>query len=85
MGKVLLKCDQFTLLTFIKDNHKIVSDCFVIDSVNVMKNRSLVAKIHKRTSVYINLAQSHQGTMKIVTRNNTTQNFRKPHWFSTNY
>ena len=30
------------------------------------------------------LASVYQKTMKIVTRNNNTQNVRKPYWFVTN-
>ena len=53
-----------------EDNDSIVRDHFATDSVNVIKNRPLVAKKHKEISIYINLAQSHQKTMKIVTKSN---------------
>ena len=67
-----------------EDNHNIVPDLFEKDSVNVMKSWPLVAKNHKEISVYINLTQSHQKTMEIVTRNNNTQNVRKPYRFRAN-
>ena len=34
-----------------EDNHDVVHDCFIKDSVNVMKNRPLVAKKHKEISI----------------------------------
>ena len=40
-----------------EDNYKIVCDCFETDSVNVMKDRPLIAKKQK-ISRYISLAQS---------------------------
>ena len=60
MGKVLLKCSLVYLTDSFKDNHNIIRDCFETDSVNMMKNRLLVAKKHKEISMYINLTQSHQ-------------------------
>ena len=48
------------LIDIFEDNHNIVRDRFETDSVNMMKNRLLVAKKHKKISMYINLAQSHQ-------------------------
>ena len=42
-----------------EDNHNIVRDLFPTDSVNMMKNRLLVAKKYNKISMYINLAHSH--------------------------
>ena len=41
-----------------EDNYNIVRDRFETDSVNLMKNRPLVAKKQKKISIYISLAQS---------------------------
>ena len=44
MGNLLLKCSYFTFLIVIfEDNHNTGRDPFKKDSVNVMKNRLLVA------------------------------------------
>ena len=67
-----------------EDNYNIVRDRFETDSVNVMKNRSLVAE-KQRKSQYILAASAYQKTMKIVARNSNTQNVRKPYWFVTNF
>ena len=67
-----------------EDNYNIVRDRFETDSVNVMKNRSLVAE-KQRKSQYILAASVYQKTMKIVARNSNTQNVRKPYWFVTNF
>ena len=67
-----------------EDNYNIVRDRFETDSVNMMKNRSLVAE-KQRKSQYILAASVCQKTMKIVARNNNTQNVRKPYWFVTNF
>ena len=67
-----------------EDNYNIVRDRFETDSVNVMKNRSLVAE-KQRKSQYILAASVYQKTMKIVARNNNTQNVRMPYWFVTNF
>ena len=67
-----------------EDNYNIVRDRFETDSVNVMKNRSLVAE-KQRKSQYILVASVYQKTMKIVARNSNTQNVRKPYWFVTNF
>ena len=48
------------LIDIFEDNHNIIRDRLETDSVNVMKNRLLVAKKHKEIPIYINLAQSHQ-------------------------
>ena len=66
-----------------EDNYKIVCDCFEADSVNVMKDRPLIAKKHRKFH-YILAGSVYQKTMKIVIRNNNTQNVRKPYWFVTN-
>ena len=39
------------LIDLVKDNQNIVRDSFVTESVNMMKNRLLVAKKHKRISI----------------------------------
>ena len=67
-----------------EDNYNIVRDRFETDSVNVMKNRSLVAK-KQRKSQYTLAASVYQKTMKIVARNINTLNVRKPYWFVTNF
>ena len=67
-----------------EDNYNIVRDRFETDSVNVVKNRPLVAQKYKEISIYINLDQTRQKTMEIVTRNNNTQSVRKPYWFVIN-
>ena len=78
MGKVLLKC-----CLIIYPNYNIVRDRFKTDSVNVMKTRPLVAK-KQRKSQYILAWFSLSENDEIVTRNNNTQNVRKPYWFVTN-
>ena len=55
----------------------IVRNSFGTDSVNMMKNRPLVAK-KEEISAHINLVHSYQKTMEIVTRNNNTQKACKP-------
>ena len=72
------------LTDIFEDNHNIICDHFEIHSVNIMKNRPFVPKTHKEISMYISLIHSHQKTMKIVTRNNNTQNVCKPNWFVGN-
>ena len=53
MGNVLLKCTYFTFLIVIfEDNHNTGRDPFKKDSVNVMKNRLLVAN-NTRKSQFI--------------------------------
>ena len=66
-----------------EDNYNIVRDLFETDSVNVMKNRPLVAKKQIKFQ-YILAWLSLSKTMKTVTRNNNTPNVRKPYWFVTN-
>ena len=51
---------SFYVIDIFEDNHNIVRDPFETGSVNVMKNRLLVAKKHKEISIYIKLAQSQQ-------------------------
>ena len=48
------------LIDIFEDNHNIIRDRLETVSVNVMKNRLLVAKKHKEIPIYINLAQPHQ-------------------------
>ena len=60
----------------------IVRDSFGTNSVNMMKNRPLVAK-KEEISAHINLVHSYQKTMEIVTRNNNTQKACKPYWLVT--
>ena len=53
MGKVLLECCLIIYpIDIFEDNYNIVRDRFETDSVNVMKNRPLVAK-KQRKSQYI--------------------------------
>ena len=69
------------LLYFIdifEDNRNVVRDLVVTGSAIVLKNRPLFAKKHKEISICINLAQSHQKNIEIVTRNNNALNFHKP-------
>ena len=66
----------YLILTFLKIIITLVRDRFETDSVNVMKKGRLFQR-NKLNSIYINLAQSYQKTMKIVTRSNNTQNVRK--------
>ena len=65
-----------------QDNYNIVRDHFETDSLNVMKNRSLVAKKQVNFNIH-QLGSVSQKTMKIVTRNNNTEIVRKPSWFET--
>ena len=65
-----------------EENYNIVRDRSETDSINVMKNRSLVVK-KQRKSYYILAASVYQKTMKIVARNSNTLNIRKPYWFVT--
>ena len=74
----------YLILTFLKIIITLVRDRFETDSVNVMKKGRLFQR-NKLNSIYINLAQSYQKTMKIVTRNNNTQNVRKSLLFVINF
>ena len=65
-------------MKFVKMIINIVRDRFETDSVNVIKDKLVVAKKHKETSVYIKSAQSQRKNMKIVIRKINTQNFRNP-------
>ena len=65
-------------MKFVKMIINIVRDRFETDSVNVIKDKLVVAKKHKEISVYINLAQSQRKNMKVVIRKINTQNFRNP-------
>ena len=44
---------DYYLVDIFEDNHNILRDCFETDSVNVMKNRLLVAKRHMEISMYL--------------------------------
>ena len=48
------------LIDIFEDNHNIIRDRLETVSVNVMKNKLLVAKKHKEIPIYINLVQPHQ-------------------------
>ena len=63
------------LIDIFEDNDNIVRDRFETDSANVMKKGC--SKETKEISIYINLTQLYQKTMKTVTRNNNTQNVHK--------
>ena len=75
---------QLTYLNDIfEDNYNIVHDRFKTNSVNVMKNRLLVAKKQRRFQsilAWLSLSDNHE----IVTRNNNTETVRKPYWFVRN-
>ena len=67
-----------------EDNYNIVRVRFEKDSVNVMKNRPLVAKKQRKSQcilAWLSLSEDHENQK---TRNNNTQNVRKPFWFVTN-
>ena len=70
---MIIEMQLVYLIYIFEDNYNIVRDCFKIDSVNVMK-RGTCSKVTKEFSIFINLAQSYQKTMKIATKNNNTQN-----------
>ena len=71
-GKDFIEMLLIYIINISEDNYNIVRDGFKTDSVNVMKDLS----IYYLGSVY------HK-TMKIVTKNNNTQNVREPYWFVT--
>ena len=51
------------LIDIFQDNYNIVRDRFEADSVNVMKNRSLVAKKQRKfqyTSSLLSLSENHE-------------------------
>ena len=67
-----------------EDNYNIVHVRFEKDSVNVMKNMPLVAKKQRKSQcilAWFSLSENHENQK---TRNNNTQNVRKPFWFVTN-
>ena len=78
------------LIEIFEDNYKTVRDRFETDSVNLIKNRLIVAKKRKGSfniltilnilNILTILTQSYQKTMEIVTRSNNTENVRKPYW-----
>ena len=57
MGKSFIEMELVYFIDIFEDNHSIVRDYFVRDSVKGIKNRPLVAKKHKEISLYINLVQ----------------------------
>ena len=69
---------DYVEMKFVKMIINIVGDRFETDSVNVIKDKLVVAKKCKGISVYINLAQSQRKNMEIVIRKINTQNFRNP-------
>ena len=76
---------DYVEMKFVKMIINIARDRFETDSVNVIKDKLVVAKKHKEISVYIKLAQSQRKNMKIVIRKINTQNFRNPWRFMTNW
>ena len=70
---MIIEMQLVYLIYIFEDNYNIVRDCLKIDSVNVMK-RGTCSKVTKGFSIFINLAQSYQKTIKIATKNNNTQN-----------
>ena len=62
------------LIDIFEDNYNIVHDRFETDSVNVMKNRPLVAK-KKEISIYISLVQSIKQTWKLSLGTTTLKSF----------
>ena len=85
-GEGFIEMQLIYLIDIFDNDYNFLRDCFETDSANVIKNRCLAAK--KQTnfgiSIYISLAQSIKKTIKIVIRNNDTQNVRKPYWFVAN-
>ena len=67
-----------------EDNYNIVRGGFETGSVNVIINRSLVAKKRRKFKYIYQLGSVYQKTMKIVTKNNNNQNVREPDQFVTN-
>ena len=80
MGKILLKLMQLIyLIEVFEDNYNIACDLFERGSVNVMKNRSRVAKKQRKVQ-YILACSIHISS--IYTSNNM-QSVCKPYWFVT--
>ena len=51
------------LIEIFEDNYNIVRDCFETDSVNVMKNRPLVAKKQRKFQyilAWLSLSENHK-------------------------
>ena len=67
-GKGFNEMQLIYLIDIFQTNYNIVRDRFERDSINLMKNRPLVAK-KQRQFQYILAWLSFQKTMKIVTRN----------------
>ena len=63
------------LIDIFEDNYNIVRDRFETDSVNVMKNRPLVAKKQKEISIYIILAQSTRKSWSLSLGTTTLKTF----------
>ena len=58
-----MKMQLIYLIYIFQDNYNIVRDRFEADSVNVMKNRSLVAKKQRKfqyTSSLLSLSENHE-------------------------
>ena len=83
-GKGFIEMQVIYRIDIFEDNYNIVRDRFETDSVNVMKNRSLVAKKQRKSQCILS-ALVYQKTMKTVARNNNILNIRKPYWFVTNF
>ena len=94
MEKSFIEMQLVYLIEIFEDNYKTVRDRFETDSVNLIKNRLIVAKKRKGSfniltilnilNILTILTQSYQKTLEIVTRSNNTENVRKPYWFVTN-
>ena len=82
-GKGFIEVQLIYLIDIFQDNYNIVRDRFETDSVNVMKNKLLVAK--KQIEFQYILAWLRPSeNIKLVTRNNNTQIIRKLYRFVTN-
>ena len=84
MGKFFIEMQLIYPIDIFEGNYNIVRDCFETDSVNVMKNRPLVAKKQRKSQyilAWLSLTENHENQK---TRNNNTQNVSKPFWFVTN-
>ena len=67
------------------DIYNIARDRFETNSVNVMKDRPVIAKKQEISVGIYQLDSVYQKTTKIFTRNKNTQNVCKPSWFVTNF
>ena len=62
-GKGFIEMQLFYLSDIFQDNYNIVRDRFEADSVNVMKNRSLVAKKQRKFQyilAWLSLSENHE-------------------------